>query len=546
MLPLPAQPPRFPWISFAVLAALLVLHARLFFDFQVDDAFIVLRYADNLRRGLGLTFNPGERIEGFTCPLLVFIEAGFMAVHVNPFVATKILGVLCGVAMLGLTIRLALDLTRSTPAALFAGAVLVLQSPLAMACVNGLETVLFAACVTAALALHLAARTRRRYLAVSLLLALAVFLRPEGALALALIGADVLWRQPTWRERWRAMVALLLPFGIVVTPLYAWKVSYFSSLTPNTALAKLPAQSAGRFASGLQYLLDYSWTHWELLAYLSLAVLALRHVARFRTLAWFAFVWLGWVVFAGGDWIPRGRFIVPVLPIIAVSLAGGVQACVGWLGERTRWVGFALALLPLLGSSGMELGPNSRWVDETTQGMVRGRTPLARWLRSAAAPGSTVAMLDVGAAAFYSQQRLIDIGGLTDRPIAQLIHDSTGDYVGHLFFPDAAGAETIARNTLARRPEFVVVMLFGELPKLLDAVREARGRGEQVLLAGAYPQDQALVNAPELRRDYRWICSNLITTAANGNEARYNVFVRKDVALRNEPVRDSAGHIVCQ
>src|SRR5262245_10458405 len=31
-----------------------------------DDAFISFRYADNLVHGLGLVFNAGERVEGFT------------------------------------------------------------------------------------------------------------------------------------------------------------------------------------------------------------------------------------------------------------------------------------------------------------------------------------------------------------------------------------------------------------------------------------------------------------------------------------------------
>src|SRR6187549_1790157 len=35
-----------------------------------DDAFITLRYADNMARGAGLVFNPGERAFGCTEPLL--------------------------------------------------------------------------------------------------------------------------------------------------------------------------------------------------------------------------------------------------------------------------------------------------------------------------------------------------------------------------------------------------------------------------------------------------------------------------------------------
>src|ERR1700737_1128695 len=42
----------------------------------VDDAFISFRYADNLAHGLGLVFNAGERVEGYSNFLWTLILAG--------------------------------------------------------------------------------------------------------------------------------------------------------------------------------------------------------------------------------------------------------------------------------------------------------------------------------------------------------------------------------------------------------------------------------------------------------------------------------------
>src|SRR5271165_494558 len=42
-----------------------------------DDAYVTLRYAANLMHGLGLVFNPGERVMGSTSPLLTFMLAAF-------------------------------------------------------------------------------------------------------------------------------------------------------------------------------------------------------------------------------------------------------------------------------------------------------------------------------------------------------------------------------------------------------------------------------------------------------------------------------------
>ena len=41
----------------------------------IDDAMISMRYAWNLSHGLGLVWNPGEYVEGYTNPLMTFIMA---------------------------------------------------------------------------------------------------------------------------------------------------------------------------------------------------------------------------------------------------------------------------------------------------------------------------------------------------------------------------------------------------------------------------------------------------------------------------------------
>src|SRR5258705_13457786 len=58
----------------AAAATLAVATVRL--RFGIDDAFINLRFAENLAAGLGPVFNAGERVEGYTTPAWVFLLAG--------------------------------------------------------------------------------------------------------------------------------------------------------------------------------------------------------------------------------------------------------------------------------------------------------------------------------------------------------------------------------------------------------------------------------------------------------------------------------------
>src|SRR5262249_45093435 len=59
-----------------------------------DDAYISYRYADNLVRGHGLVFNPGERVEGYSNFLWVMLAAGATAAAADPLTATRAVGVL--------------------------------------------------------------------------------------------------------------------------------------------------------------------------------------------------------------------------------------------------------------------------------------------------------------------------------------------------------------------------------------------------------------------------------------------------------------------
>jgi hypothetical protein len=68
----------FLWIVLAASAILrIALAAHELPNGLFDDAYVTLRYAANLIKGLGLVFNPGERVMGTTSPLFTFILAAF-------------------------------------------------------------------------------------------------------------------------------------------------------------------------------------------------------------------------------------------------------------------------------------------------------------------------------------------------------------------------------------------------------------------------------------------------------------------------------------
>jgi arabinofuranosyltransferase len=122
--------------------------------FIIDDAFISFRYAENLARGHGLVFNPGERVEGYTNFLWVVMIAGVNMLGGDSLLWSKVLGVLANLATL---VMVGLFALRWRPRLVFPGLallpvlLLVTNYGFVLWGVGGLETPLFTCLATAGL-----------------------------------------------------------------------------------------------------------------------------------------------------------------------------------------------------------------------------------------------------------------------------------------------------------------------------------------------------------------------------------------------------------
>jgi len=212
-----------------------------------DDFMISQRYARNLARGAGLVFNPGERVEGFSDPLMVLgvclplewmhVEARRLGLYV-----WTVNGVFSGLIVLGLVYL------PSTPRARIAGvaaALVYLTLPhhgfFARA---GMEVYLQALCLMVVVARLGAGGLAFRAALAALPLVHAIDL-PLWLAA----GLLRLWGQ---RRRWRAE-ALALALGSLPLAAYlAFRLAYYGQVVPNTYYTKAAGVVALR--RGLEYL----------------------------------------------------------------------------------------------------------------------------------------------------------------------------------------------------------------------------------------------------------------------------------------------------
>ncbi len=314
----------------------------LFWGAGKEDAYICYRYARNFARGLGLVYNAGEYVEGFsnlpwTVSLAVLHRVGL------PLEAGVHLMSLFYAALAFLALRWACK--RHFGAEAWAARLPLLL----MTCLtsipgsfgNGLEggAVLFAA------ALALAGLTAYSAPMTALGAALLAANRPEGFLY---AGVLVLWSAHAARRRvwpWKTTGRIAIAAALTVLALALFRIWYYGDYIPNSVRAKGGGLLDASFRPVANaYLLDYARHVGVPLLLLACGALLPRRrrdlavaLAGLLTLNT-AVVWLH-----GGDWMVHYRLLAPFFPLIAFLVAMSVAA----LAAKQRLLGAAAAVLCL-------------------------------------------------------------------------------------------------------------------------------------------------------------------------------------------------------
>ncbi|HJN76539.1 MAG TPA: hypothetical protein QGF58_21600 [Myxococcota bacterium] len=376
-----------------------------------DDAFISFRYAENLVNGHGLVYNPGDYVEGYTNLSWTLLMAAGLGLDADPVVFSTA----CGLLSLALAIVATAWLSREPRmlAALVAPLLVALDPQVAAESVEGLETALYMALLT--LAVFCALRERdadRPHLASTALFALACLTRPEAPLVMLLLHVGLLLdcrrAGGSWVRRVLSSSKAGLALALVLAGLTAWRLAYYGDPFPNTFYAK-----TGGFAlpRGLQYLAAHALSHpvlWLLVAGRALVARSDKTVP----LAVTALGFLAYVAWIGGDFKPTGRFVMPVLPLLAV-LAG--ETISRWARSKVLLV---LAGLALAGQT-FFLDSEARAWAGIRHANLEARRDLGDFLAETVPADKLLAIHSAGAVPYYAGHRTIDMWGLTDRHIAR-------------------------------------------------------------------------------------------------------------------------------
>jgi arabinofuranosyltransferase len=476
----------------ALLAAAVVVAAAAAWRASIDtldDAFISFRAVHNAVAGRGLTFNPGAPpVESFSNPLFVLLLAPFAALGVPLPLAAALLGALG----LGLVVVATHRLARASGLGALAEAAALSATlgatPLVYFGLTGLETSLYAGLLAAALARSVARGASDPLACV--LWALAASSRPEAPLPVLLALVSLATR-PLDRRAWAPFVVVLGTLGVLELA----RIAYYGDVVPNTFHAKPPGTAdhdpstfgplvglayVARFSLGLGLVLPLG------------AAVAVREGKGTPALRGALALVLGGLVFAlyaGGDWMPMGRYLVPYVPFVALAGAAGIEA-LARRGSVRAGVALGLAGAAALAGSVDQLTELVLHARDYPYHVMGSRDSIAaiERMRPHLPPGARVVAFRIGALGDVGGYHVIDLLGLVDRRIAAIAADTPG------YHPQRSrmGDDVPALRALVQEedPDAVLLVTYADGP--LDPAIALYGL--RFAFAEAYP----------IGRDQRW------------------------------------------
>jgi hypothetical protein len=315
------------WGGIFIYKSSFVIEGKRYFSL-FDDAMISMRYGWNAAHANGFTWNPGERVEGYTNFLMVLLMAGFSLIFSKSVAVLAIQ--ISGLVLTLLNAFLILQISNlvfpegdfsSLRKALFFAAGLFYY-PLLFWNLMGMETSLIAVLVSTAVLFSLKYQGQEKIqhlLVISISLGLATLARPDCLIA-ALIIFSYLLIIKHGSTRGKVVPFILLFVIYLLFPLgqsvFRWL--YYGELLPNTYILKLTGVPLDiRLVGGLRYTFMFLKSISPLLL-LVLVNLFFDFKKEAALLSSLFFAYVGYEIWVGGDPWVYWRILAPFLPFILV------------------------------------------------------------------------------------------------------------------------------------------------------------------------------------------------------------------------------------
>lgn len=418
--------------------------------FPLDDAWIHLQFAENLKDYGSYSYYRDQAVtSGSTSPLYTFALALGLFATGNEIVLSYFYGVL----FLLIAGVFAFKLTRAQPLGGFGYGVyawlvallVVLEPRLEYAALSGMETTLFIMLALAAVYYYRV----RRPLPLAIASALLIWTRPEAMILFVALGVDLAYH--TWlarpaaaramgTTRSRSFRSLLVPILIAVGSVLsyaAFNIRLSGTVLPNTYAAKLAYYAHGgegfpasvlRFAAGGHSIVVFSLAVLGTISGVFYPILRRRPTAYLAVLLWplglfLAYWWKLPYLYQ------NGRYLMPALPFLFVLAMPGLEEVIKWVPRAlhrsipdTGRLAGVICVAGLLAAqfAGASLHNRETYASHCKYIADR-QVAAAKWVDANLPADAVIATHDVGAMAFYSERRIVDMVGLISPEMKSLI-----------------------------------------------------------------------------------------------------------------------------
>ncbi|MCR4416616.1 MAG: tetratricopeptide repeat protein [Ignavibacteria bacterium] len=455
-----------------------------FFSFPLDDPWIHLQFAKNLiEYGAYSYFKDQVITSGSTSPLYTFLAALIFLVIKNEFILSYLIGIIFFSLVTYFFFKLSKVEFKSDYAALILSILLAVQPKLGLISVSGMETTMFIFFLVASLFFY---RTEN-FLMAGIFSGLSLWTRPEGLILIAVIIFDLALQKFYFKTEFvrkffkqKSIYQFVIPVIFLSLVYFAFNFILSGEIFPNTYKAKLTYYLGSDRNNFLRRdVIDYfSLKEFVLvwIVFLLSVFFIIKDVIKKQYNG--SFLYLVFVIsfiliyYFKLPFTHRfGRYLMPVIPFYLILAFDGLQRFLMFLQQKSKtdqskslnviylvFVGFTLVM------SVYQIPKNAEEIAFTGKYHYDRHIKIAEWLKQNTKPNEITATHDIGAIAFYSDRKIIDMVGLVNPEVIEHLNDKNlSDYLKNYFIKNDVSYFVTMRNwfeAVNQRPVYIPVNEF--------------------------------------------------------------------------------------
>jgi len=406
-------------------------------SFPLDDPWIHLQFAKNIAEYGSFSYFKNEVVTaGSTSPIYTIVLAAGFFITKNEMWLSYILGIIFFALSIYYFYRLSsVTFPKENWLAIAAALLLVFDKWLNLITVTGMETTMYIFLLVACYYYY----RKMNAIGFAVTLGLTFWTRPDALAFIAAIAIDYFFRvylknkapkenaEVTLFEK-KDLIKIAGIFGFIMAAYFVMNYIISGSLLPNTYGAKIAYYSA-EFRSRADFLKMEVWEYFTESAYLLIFIPflfgAFKLISdsfrlRYNPLIP-AFIFIVLLIFMYWYKLPYahrfGRYMMPIFPFyILLAVYGGRQFFMwlaNFLNDKKLVNGLNIILLActvIYFASGYY--ENRKIYQDQSRHIYIRQVVAAKWLKDNTPEGSIIATHDVGAIAFYSDRKVLDVVGL--------------------------------------------------------------------------------------------------------------------------------------